>query len=241
MTEKTQPDCHTQNQVDQPTPSEYFTYLGSGSREMNWGALSPDYLVRRDRFYIHNRATPPDIDINTWTLEVSGNVANPFGVTYCELIALPQVSLLRVIDCGANGRGFYPKYPPNNQSPKWQAIGGTQWRHGAIGAAEWTGVRLADVLKAAGLEQGVKSIWATGLDSISYEHVIPLDKALEPDTLIAVKMNGEPLAADHGFPARLLCSGWGWKFKCEVARQIRRQRSAHHPERLAQVSAKPGA
>ena len=111
--------------------------------------------------------------------------------------------------------GFYPKYPPNSQSPQWQAIGDTQGRHGAIGAAEWTGVRLADVLKAAGL---FKSIWATGLDSISYGHVIPLEKALEPDTLIAVKMNGEALPADHGFPARLLCL-----------------------KNLAQVSAKPGA
>ncbi|HKV39375.1 MAG TPA: molybdopterin-dependent oxidoreductase [Blastocatellia bacterium] len=209
MTDKTAPDCHLTNQVDQPTPSEYFTYLGSGSREMNWGSLGPDYLVHKNRLYIHNRATPPNIDLDTWTLQVTGSVNHELALTYCELLAMPQVSLLRTLDCGANGRGHFPKYPPHSHDPKWTAITGTEWSQGAVGAAEWTGVRLIDVLDRAGVKPKARSVWVTGLDSISYEHVIPLDKALALDTLIALKMNGEALTPDHGFPARLFCTGWG--------------------------------
>ena len=50
---------------------------------MNWGALGPDYLVKSERFYIHNRANPPEIDKNTWTLEVSGLPASWSTTGYC--------------------------------------------------------------------------------------------------------------------------------------------------------------
>jgi len=37
---------------------------------------------------------------------------------------------------------------------------------------------------------------------------IPMDKALDPDTIVATEMNGSPLTPEHGYPARALVSGW---------------------------------
>ncbi|MEA2690586.1 MAG: hypothetical protein QOD51_3193, partial [Candidatus Eremiobacteraeota bacterium] len=103
----------------------------------------------------------------------------------------------------------------------WLPVGFTEWQYGTMGAADWTGVRLRDVLNACGLNDAVQ-IMLTGLDQImvqadgggapfmsNYQHLIPIDKALADDTLLVYGMNGDTLPIDHGYPLRAFFSGWG--------------------------------
>src|SRR5262249_46386573 len=94
---------------------------------------------------------------------------------------------------------------------------GVQWDAGAIGNARWTGAALADVLNAAELQDGAKHVWFEGLDPIKekddsvapFGGSIPLDRARNGEgTLLAHAMNGAPLAAEHGFPLRMIVAGF---------------------------------
>ncbi|MCW2916217.1 MAG: putative sulfite oxidase [Actinomycetia bacterium] len=216
------------NNVIQPTPSWYFIHRENGSEEMKWGPVGRAVFdgevgygefIPNDRFYIHNRARPPNIDRRTWRLKLTGDaITRPRSFTFEELLALPQVTLRRTLDCGANCSAFYPKLPPTGADNRWLPVAFTQWHFGAVGAAEWTGVRVKDVLAAAGADHPM-DVKLTGLDVISspsfpngkgnYSEVIPADTVLKDDTLLVYRMNGSDLPIDHGYPLRLLVSGWG--------------------------------
>jgi DMSO/TMAO reductase YedYZ molybdopterin-dependent catalytic subunit len=160
--------------VVQPTPSWYFIHRGNGSEEMKWGPVgraapageAHGYgdTTPNDRLYIHNRARPPRIDRRAWRLKVTGDaITRPRSFTYEDLLALPAVTLRRTIDCGANCSAFFPKLPPSGADDRWLPVGYTQWHFGAVGAAEWTGVRARDVLAAAGVDRPL-DVKFTGLD-----------------------------------------------------------------------------
>jgi DMSO/TMAO reductase YedYZ molybdopterin-dependent catalytic subunit len=128
-------------------------------------------------------------------------VSKPTALTLDELRKLPQYTVPAVIECAGNGRAFY--------SPK---VPGIQWGRGAIGNAEWSGPRLADVLKLAGAASA-SFVEADGADSgiaktPDFVRSFPMKKALNPATLLALKMNGQPLSDLHGSPVRLIVPGW---------------------------------
>lgn len=201
-----------QDLVIKPTPSEFFAYRGPGSREMLWGRrYISGFIVPNADFYIHSRSLPPRLDLAAWQLQVGGGgVASPRTFTYKQIRDLPSVSLIRTTACGANGRSFFPRLPPQDPAgAEWGPVWGPAWQLGAVGTAEWTGVRLADVLKLTGLTENARFLSAEGLDEIRYRFVVPMEKALADDTLVVYAMNGEPLPIDHGFPVRLLFSNWG--------------------------------
>ncbi|MCY1059606.1 molybdopterin-dependent oxidoreductase [Nannocystis sp. SCPEA4] len=204
------------NFVVQPTPSTYFTNRGNGSEEMKFGPVAGyGDTVPNDRFYIHSRAAAPKVDVGAWRLHVGGSaIKKARSFRHDELVALAPVTLRRTLDCGVNCRAFFPKVSPY-ASLKWLPVGWTQWHFGAVGAAEWKGVRVKDVLQAAGLGAAV-DVRFTSLDSIvtdigklPYAQVVPLAKAIADDTLLVYEMNGQPLPIDHGYPLRVLFSGWG--------------------------------
>jgi DMSO/TMAO reductase YedYZ molybdopterin-dependent catalytic subunit len=215
--------------VVQPTPSRYFIQRENGSEEMKWGPVGRGVLdgqpqkygdtIPHDRFYIHNRARPPDIDCRTWRLKLTGDaITRPRSFTYEELLRLPQVTLRRTLDCGANCAAFFPRLPPSGADDRWLPVGYTQWHFGAVGAAEWTGVRAKEVLAAVGADRPV-DVKFTGLDmvpnpgcpdgKVHYSQVVSADKVLQDDTLLVYRMNGSDLPVDHGYPLRVLFSGWG--------------------------------
>ncbi len=136
-------------------------------------------------------------------LRIGGMVERPLELTAADLKDFEEVTLTCVLQCAGNGRSLHvPRVP------------GVQWAHGAMGQAAWTGVRLADVLKRAGVRAGAAHLHIAGADLPPkptvprYLRGFPLERALDPNTLIAHRMNGEPLTLAHGAPLRLVVPGW---------------------------------
>ena len=160
------------------------------------------FLTPVDQFFVRTHVYAPRVDPANWKLQVAGEVANPLSFTMDELKKLPRVELVGVLECAGNGRSFYD--PP---------VPGAQWRYGAVGNARWAGVRLADVLKKAGVKNSARELIFDGADvpigkMPDFQRGIPLAKALDPNTLLAYEMNGEPLTMAHGFPLRAVAPGW---------------------------------
>jgi DMSO/TMAO reductase YedYZ molybdopterin-dependent catalytic subunit len=157
-------------------------------------------------FFVRNHFHRPEINLDTWRLSIDGCVRRPRQWSWQELCELPQRTVFATIECAGNGRSFLQP-----------SAAGVQWAAGAIGHAEWTGVALEDILKAAELEPAVCEILFRGADvgsepdhpePMHFERSLPLTKALHPHTLLALRMNGELLEPDHGFPVRLFVPGW---------------------------------
>ena len=142
-------------------------------------------MVPNDAFYrIDTALLVPRVDVATWKLEVTGMVDHPLTFTYDELLAMPLYEQYVTISCVSNRVG-----------------------ENLVGNALWTGVRLKDVLEAAGVQQGATQIVGRSVDGFTAG--FPTSWAMAPDreAMIAVGMNREPLPANHGFPARLIVPG----------------------------------
>ncbi len=171
--------------------------------EMRWEAMADEgYLTPNHLFFIRNHAPTPRIDPSTWALRVEGRgVERALTIGYEELLRMPSVSIVRALECAGNGRVFF-KERQDREAP------GTPWRLGAIGVAEWTGVPLREILERAGLKKSAREVMPESLDVVRMRRPLPVEKALEEDTLLAFGMNGEVLPPDHGFPARVVVPGW---------------------------------
>lgn len=157
-------------------------------------------------FFVRSHFDTPEIDLAEWRLTVTGCVEREMELDWDQLDALPRRSVLATIECAGNGRSFL--------QPK---VEGVQWRAGAVGHAEWSGVPLRHVLDAAGLAPDALEIIVEGADSgcekgrtepITFARSLPVAKAMHPDTLLVTRMNGERLESSHGFPVRLVVPGW---------------------------------
>jgi DMSO/TMAO reductase YedYZ molybdopterin-dependent catalytic subunit len=159
------------------------------------------YLTPNDLFFVRNHWNPQMPDPRTWALVVDGEVATPLKLSLAQLSAMPQTNVTCVLQCAGNGRGFMNPVVP-----------GVQWRFGAVGNARWTGVRVKDLLQKAGLKGTARHLHTFGTDTPPgkvppFFRSVVIEKVLE-DGVIALKMNGEPLAPLHGAPARLVVPGW---------------------------------
>jgi sulfite oxidase len=154
-------------------------------------------------FYVRSHHYTPQVDVERYQLKVGGEVNTPFAINLRDLKRMPKVELMGVMECAGNGRALYtPRMP------------GLQWTYGGVGSARWAGVRLADVLKKAGVKASAKHILFDGADvpvgsMPKFQRTIPLKKAMDPDTMLAYDMNGAALTAAHGFPLRVVVPGWG--------------------------------
>jgi sulfane dehydrogenase subunit SoxC len=195
-------EAAAQDLVVKPTPPELFFDYGS-NKEMRWQNLAQrGYVVPNELFFVRNHTRTPRIDVSTWRLKVEGSgVRRPLDVSYDALQSMPSVSVIRTIECAGNGRSFFEvAYGKKAQ--------GTQWRLGAVGVAEWTGVRLRDILDRAGLKRTAKDVMPEGLDDLKVRRPMSIAKAMAADTILAYAMNGVPLPPDHGSPVRVLVPGW---------------------------------
>jgi DMSO/TMAO reductase YedYZ molybdopterin-dependent catalytic subunit len=182
-----------------------------GERPLN--AETPEHLLDEPvtsyaNFFIRNNGGVPDpvADPRAWKIRIDGEVNTPLDLTLGELESrFPMVTRQLQMECGGNGRALF--------APQTR---GNQWGNGAISNGEWTGVRLRDVLQAAGLKDSARFTGHFGADPhlsgdpnrAAISRGMRIEKARDEDTLIVFRMNGQPIPQVHGAPVRLLVPGW---------------------------------
>lgn len=176
--------------------------------ETPFSVFNESLLTPNDAFFVryHLANSPPKPEVlqpGAFRLTVRGKVATPLSFSVDELKSkFEGVDVVAVNQCSGNSRGFF----------KPRVVGG-QLGHGAMGCARWRGVRLADVLKAAGLAANAKQVVLNGLDTPfvpqtpDFVKALEVDQALDPELILAFEMNGEPLPWLNGYPLRLVVPG----------------------------------
>lgn len=161
------------------------------------------YITPIDEFFVRSHHGAPTADPDTWEISVEGLVDRPLKWKLKDLEAMETITLGGVLQCAGNGRAkFSPRIP------------GLVWERGAVGHAEWAGVRLGKLLEEAGVKPEAAHVHFIGGDvtptpkTPAFIRSIPIDRARHEDTLVAFKMNGEPLPVLHGGPARIVVPGW---------------------------------
>ncbi|MCH9728255.1 MAG: sulfite oxidase [Actinomycetia bacterium] len=210
----------TERGVVKPIPAELMEDTGSGLDYGTRPDRMPGDLTPTGRFFIRSHAPAPHVDSATWNLRIEGDgLKRPLTYGYEDLWKrFPLTSMVRTIECAGNRRVLLGE-------ELGRTFEGTQWGRGAIGTAEWTGVRLRDLLEPAEISCGAVDVMAESLDATRTRRPLPLTKALADDTIVALAMNGEILPPDHGFPARLVVSGWlgaasiKWLGRIEVSQE----------------------
>jgi DMSO/TMAO reductase YedYZ molybdopterin-dependent catalytic subunit len=175
--------------------------------EMPFSTLD-GFLTPTKSFYVRTHFPIPAIDRDAWWLYVEGEVEKPLAINYEQLMTLEPATAPVTLECAGNNRNFL--------DPK---VKGVQWRLGAVGTAEWTGVPLSALLDRAIPRPNALEVILEGGDcgiledpksppgELKFARSIPLEKARR-DVLLAYKMNGEDLPPEHGFPMRAIVPGW---------------------------------
>jgi len=162
-----------------------------------------------DAFYVrwHLPEIPNRVDLAEWKLRIEGNVNKSIALSLKELMEkFKPISLAAVNQCSGNSRSrFQPRVP------------GGQWGNGAMGNAMWTGVRLRELLDAAGVKPGSVQVQFQGLETgpgpkgagsnVFLKSLELTDSAMD-EAVVAYLMNGEPLPMLNGFPVRLVVPGY---------------------------------
>lgn len=158
-------------------------------------------------FIRNNGRIPESVDAEKWELTIDGeSVLNSKTYTLSELKSkFPQHTYQLTLECGGNGRSEFD--PPAK---------GNQWTIGAVSCANWTGIRLRDVLEDVGIESDAVYVGYHAADThLSGDPTkepisrgVPISKAMLDETLLAFQMNGKDIPLAHGYPLRLVCGGW---------------------------------
>jgi DMSO/TMAO reductase YedYZ molybdopterin-dependent catalytic subunit len=166
------------------------------------------FITPTELFYVRTHFPIPTIDRDAWWLYVEGEVEKPFAINYEELLKLESRMVPVTLECAGNNRNFL--------EPK---VKGVQWKLGAVGTAEWTGVPLSALLDRALVRPQAREVILEGADGgiledpksppgeLRFARSVPLNKA-RADVLLAYKMNGSDLPPEHGFPLRAIVPGW---------------------------------
>ena len=185
---------------DLETPVEYFD----------------TWLTPAQHFFVRNHMHEPStLDASSWQLSISGEVEKPFTISLAELSKLEAHAIVNTLECAGNGRAFHtPKVP------------GVQWQKGAVSTGRFSGPRLHDLLERAGVKPTGKHVMFSGLDEVPgkvppFIRSIPIEKAMDPDTLVATQLNGAPLPKHNGFPARAMVPGWIGAASCKWLTEIK--------------------
>jgi DMSO/TMAO reductase YedYZ molybdopterin-dependent catalytic subunit len=146
----------------------------------------------------------PLVDEASWRLSLGGCLRRHLTLSLADLARLPQQTVRVTLECAGNGRAQLSPRPVSQP-----------WLNGAVGTADWTGVRLRDLLADAGLETTAENVVFTGCDhglergvEQDYARALSVADSMDADVLVATAMNGRPLPPQHGFPARLIVPGW---------------------------------
>lgn len=170
--------------------------------------LLDDKITPNKYMFIRNNGIIPEKpDAKTWSLTIDGeSVKEQKSYTLEDLKSkFKQHTYVLTLECGGNGRSEFD--PPAK---------GNQWTIGAVSCANWTGVRLRDVLEDAGIKDDAVYIGYHAVDihlsrnpeKEPISRGAPMAKAMQDETLLAFQMNGEDIPLAHGYPLRLVAGGW---------------------------------
>ncbi|MCA1582588.1 MAG: sulfite oxidase [Acidobacteria bacterium] len=197
------------------------------------------YLTPNDLFFVRHHWNPQYAGHKGWFLTIDGEVERPLRLTAQDLRRLPRTTVTCVLQCAGNGRGLYQPFVP-----------GVQWKYGAVGNARWTGVRVRDLLEQAGLKRAGHHLHTFGSDkppvrTPPFHRSVEIEKIMA-DAIVADEMNGEPLPALHGGPARLVVPGWAgehwtkWLERLSVAAESQKGFYMETAYRYPKVIGAPG-
>jgi DMSO/TMAO reductase YedYZ molybdopterin-dependent catalytic subunit len=214
---QTQPPAPAAKPAERKGPI-YLNFPGKNDKLVVIGerplvAETPEHLLDddttpTDKFYIRNNGQIPEAtkEPDKWKITIDGEVNKKLELTLGELKSkFRPVTRRMVLECGGNGRSFF--------TPQAR---GNQWTNGGAGCAEWTGVRVVDVLKAAGVKPSAVFSGHYGADPHlsgdaarqALSRGVPIKKLMDENNLIVWAMNDKPLENIHGFPVRLVIPGW---------------------------------
>lgn len=165
-------------------------------------ALLDSFITPNDLFYVRSHLPVPQVDAAAWTLKIGGEVNSPITLSLDEIKKLPAVTITTTLECAGNGRAFFEP-----------ALAGIQWEKGAVGTARFTGARMSEVLKRAGVKTSGINVEMHAADRPlgtmpAFVRQVPMAKAVHPDTILAWDMNGEAIPLPHGAPLRAIIPGW---------------------------------
>ena len=166
------------------------------------GILTPNGL-----FYERHHGGIPDIDPARHRLMIHGLVETPLVLTMDDIRRFPSESHIHFLECSGN---------PGFEAIKGQAASDLV---GLVSCAEWTGVRLATVLREAGLKPEAKWVVAEGADAAALTRSIPVEKCLD-DALLVYSQNGERLRPQQGYPLRVILPGFEGNMNVKWLRRL---------------------
>ncbi len=147
------------------------------------GSILSANLTTNDRFYrVDVNVLAPTVDASNWHLNLHGLVKNPMTITYAQLLSFPSVEEYATLECVSNKIG-----------------------RDLMSTARWKGVRLRDILQAAGVSSDAEYVVFRCYDG--YDVGVPLDRSLIDGAILAYEMNGERLPIEHGYPLRAIVPG----------------------------------
>ena len=146
----------------------------------------------------------PQVDPDSWRLEVGGSVVHALSLSLAELRSRPARDLVVTMECAGNGRA---QVEPHVVSQPWLVE--------AVGTARWRGLAVAELLGEAGVGKDAVEIVFSGLDrgveggeEQHYARSVGVAELLAGEAILAYEVNGVPLPPQHGFPLRLVVPGW---------------------------------
>ena len=172
-------------QAPAPSPAQNLSYPLQNVE----GTVTP-----ADLFFVRDHFNEPQVSLRTWRLRIEGRVSRPLEITLADLIESPVTKIQAVLECAGN------------------APGGS-----AVSNGIWEGVPLSHLLRTAGVEREAATVVLEGADSgrlattspeLPYSQIVPVEKCMQPESIVAFKLNDSFLLRKNGFPARALFPGW---------------------------------
>ncbi len=171
------------------------------------GTLTPNGL-----FFERHHSGVPEINADEHRLVVHGQVREARSFTVDDLMRFPMTSRIAFIECAGNS--LFNSFAEPQQRRAGEI-------HGLVSCAEWTGIRLEDLLDQTGVDSSASWIIAEGADAAKHSRSIPMEKALGGDALIALYQNGERIRPEQGYPFRLVLPGWQGSTQTKWLRRLK--------------------